>query len=121
MTFTVPGIPVPQARPRVMRGGWSYDPPKSKAAKKVVAMYAKLALLSNRDSILGAGCINRVSMSIRFHGARRNADLDNLYKLVTDACQEVLYANDSQIDHSECWRLPSNKGEERTEVEIKEL
>lgn len=121
MKFTVPGIPIPQGRARIMRGGWAFDPPKSRAAKNVVAMQAKLALLANRDSILGAGCLNRVSVVIHFYGARKNADLDNLYKLVTDACQDVLYANDSQIDHSECWRLLANKGEERTDVEIKEL
>jgi Holliday junction resolvase RusA-like endonuclease len=119
--FTVPGHPVPQGRPRVVRGGWAFDPKKSRDAKKVVATYAQIALVSLKPSYLGATSEWRLSVRIRFFGARKNADLDNCYKLVTDACQGVLYLNDSQIDHLECWRFPANKGEERTEVEVVNL
>lgn len=119
MTFTVPGIPIPQARPRVMRGGWAYDP--NKKDKKLVAQYAQFALQGPWRAILGPESIARLSILIKFFGARRNADLDNLYKLITDSCQGILYKNDSQIDHAAIWRHSASKGEERTEVDINVL
>lgn len=122
MNFTVWGKPVPQERPLVLKQGWTVDRPKSKKAKRLVAQVAQVALQGPWRAILGPKNQKvRLRITLRFFGAHPNADLDNLYKLVTDACQGVLYANDSQIDHAKIWRLSAEKGKERTEVELCKL
>lgn len=121
ITFTIPGKPVPKARPRVMRGGWTFTPKKTRDAESSVRLFATIALKQVKDSTLGPSCESRLFVSVICYGARLNADLDNLYKTITDACQGVLYKNDSQIDHAEILRQVSHKGQERTEVRIETL
>ena len=116
--FIIPGKPQPQERRVVRNRFWAYDPPKSAKAKKLVAQYALLSLQENGNTVFGPEFTGRLGVSLKCHGARLNADLDNLYKLVTDALQGLLYRNDSQIDKAEISRHPAHKGDERTEVEI---
>jgi len=118
MNFSVPGKPQPQQRRVVLSRFLAYDPPESKKAKKLVAQYAQIALQGAKDSFLGPYSERRVKVILRFYGARKNADLDNLYKLITDACQGILYKNDCQIDIAEIYRHPAIRNSERTEVEI---
>lgn len=121
LEFTIPATPQPQERPMVLRRGWTIERPKSRAAKKVVQLHAQNALRKQESSILGPECTARLSVNLQFFGARRNADLDNLYKLITDAMQGVLYKNDSQIDHARIWRHGSEKENARTEVSVMTL
>lgn len=121
MTFIVPGIPVPKARARVMRGGWSFTPKKTREAEERVRLFATVALKGVKDSILGPECKSRLYVRVIAFGARMNADLDNCYKLVTDAMQGLVYKNDSQIDQAEMLREPCEKGKERTEVTIEAI
>ncbi len=118
MKFMIPGKPQPQERPFFHHRFMATDRPKSRAAKKLVAQYAQLAIQASKPAILGPQNESRVKVILAFFGASLNADLDNMYKLVTDALQGVLYNRDSQIDVAEIWRHPSAKGQERTEVEI---
>lgn len=121
MTFSVPGVPVPKARPRIMRGGWAFTPKKTRDAETRVRLFATVALKEVQDSILGPHCVARIFVRCVFFGARKNADLDNLYKTVTDASQGLLYKNDSQIDHAEIVRQPCKKGVERTEITVEKI
>ena len=116
ITFTIPGKPVPKARARVMRAGWSYTPKKTVQAEALIRVIALASLKANRNQILGPLNTGRVFVSMIFFGARQNADLDNLFKLVTDACQGVFYKNDCQIDHAEIVRQSCAKGKEKTVV-----
>ena len=118
ITFTIPGIPIPKARPRVMKGGWTYTPKRTKDMEEYIRIIAQKVLKRTKDSILGPNCTEKLFVSVVFYGARSNADLDNLFKTVTDACQGVLYKNDSQIDDAHIVREDANKGEEHTYVQI---
>lgn len=121
MTFTIPVIPVPKARPRVMRGGWTFTPKKTRDAEQLVRFYAGMALKVAKDAAWGENFIDRLSMTILFFGARKNADIDNLAKTVMDSLQGFLFKNDCQVDHLELWRHPGEKGKEHTVVEVKVL
>lgn len=121
MMFTIYGIPIPQQRARVLRTGYAYDLPKCRQAKKLIAEIAVASRQANANPLFSPDSTARLTVTLKFFGARRNADLDNLYKLVADALQGVLYRNDSQIDHAEIWRHPANNGEERTEVIVNTL
>lgn len=121
MTFTIPGTPFPKQRARVMRGGWSFTPKKTVQAGNAIKLIAIASRQAHKDSILGPLNTQRMFCSVVFFGARQNADLDNLFKLVTDACQGVLYKNDCQIDQVEILRARCEKGNERTEVTIEAI
>lgn len=117
LSFTIPGIPIPQERPFVTRHG-TFDRKRSKDAKKVIAQYALYALCEAKSKTLGPECKSQISIIARFFGVRPNADIDNCYKLVSDAIQGVLFYNDSQIWHVHMHKLVCNKGDERTEIEV---
>jgi len=120
-TFTVPGIPVPKARARVNRAGWSFTPKRTMQAENAVRLIATMAQKRTETAFLGPNCEKRLYVCVKLYGARKNADLDNLYKLVTDACQGLLYKNDSQIDCALIYRFDCPKGQERTEVIIQSM
>jgi len=119
LKFTIPGRPVPQERPRVTRYG-AYDPTKSRKAKRVVAQYGLAELRRMRHDGFGPDYAGAVDMRIRFYGASPLADLDNLYKLVTDALQGVLYKSDAQIQSGEMQKFACIASEARTEIEVQE-
>ena len=61
-----------------------------------------------------------VHLMVSFHGARRNADLDNLLKSVFDALTGVILEDDSQVSSVTAARW--NRGEEkRTVIEVTRL
>lgn len=102
-------------------GFMATDRKESRLAKRLVAEYALVAIQSAKDQFWGPNTIARLAIGLKFFGARQNADLDNLYKLVLDACQGVLFKNDSQVDMAQITRHVCKKGEERTEVSISPL
>jgi Holliday junction resolvase RusA-like endonuclease len=116
VTFTIPGKPVPQERRVHIRGGWAYDPPKSRKAKQVVKLFALQARprafqVSDRS----------FSVNIFFYGPHWGADLDNLQKMVWDGMKGVFWKDDHQITRSYAQKVRCQKGEERTVVTIDEL
>jgi len=112
LTFTIPGTPQPQQRPRFTRQGSfvrTYDPPKSKAAKKVVSDVATMAAF---DAGLTEPMAGPVEVVVEFHmpipkssKARpddyhiKKPDLDNLIKLVLDGISDscAVWRDDSQV------------------------
>lgn len=115
--FVVPGRPIPQERPIVIRRGWTIDPPRSRKAKKVIAQYATASRQTHRFSVLEG----QVVLDVAFYGLRPNADLSNAVKLVEDALNGVLYKDDHQITILRAARYPVEKGKERTEITIGEV
>lgn len=108
--FTVPGRPVPMARPRVTAHG-TYTPKRCRDYKDTVRWVAKQAMKMNGGKPLeGALHIilqftfaipkswpkaKRLNGGLVGHTSR--PDWDNLSKSVTDACIGVVYNDDSQI------------------------
>ena len=112
--FVIPGEPVSQGRPRfATHGGFAraYDPKKSRDAKGVVKLCAQ-------EAIQKAGFVEPltgpIEMMIQFGIAlpksqyrkrkpvarqwrTKKPDLDNLMKLVKDACSGVIFLDDNQV------------------------
>jgi Holliday junction resolvase RusA-like endonuclease len=106
--FTVPGRPVPMARPRVTARG-TYTPKRCRDYKTAVAIAAKAAMRGKKP-LEGAVHIilqftflipkswpkvKRLNGGLVGHTSR--PDWDNLSKSVTDALIGIVYNDDSQI------------------------
>tara|TARA_B100000900_G_C20110679_1_gene525811 strand:- start:100 stop:549 length:450 start_codon:yes stop_codon:yes gene_type:complete len=112
--FTIPGEPVAQGRPRFStHGGFAraYDPKKSRDGKSVVKLCARDAVVeSGITDPLSGPLVMKVQFGIplpksayrkRTPVARswrtKKPDLDNLLKLIKDACSGIIYLDDNQI------------------------
>lgn len=99
--FTVPGRPVPKARPR-FGGGGVFTDKRTKEYEAAVKVKAKLALaLGKRAPIMPNAWPTdqryRVDLIMVFDDNRRR-DIDNCAKAILDAMNGVVYDDDSQID-----------------------
>lgn len=110
MRLVVPGKPVSQGRARVMRGGWAFDPVKSRKAKENIKMIAFAAHARPMDGNLRA--------NLSFYGANPLSDIDNLVKLVLDALQGICYANDRQIMRLQAAKIPYPAKDACTIIEL---
>lgn len=108
ISFEVPGVPVPQSRPRVSRYG-TYYPPKVKAYREYVSAIAKAAM-RGREPMQGALEMSCVFFFTPPKNTPKKAlsamygtyyigkkDTDNLVKGVADALIGICYVDDSQI------------------------
>jgi len=125
LTFTVPGPPVPKARARVTsrinidgkRDTHSFTPAKTKAYEKHVAIIAGAARSHLRQwPHLDAKARFGLSVSV-FRSAERG-DLDNFIKAVSDACNGVVWVDDSQVRVLRGMVDGCDKGRERVDVEV---
>jgi Holliday junction resolvase RusA-like endonuclease len=111
--FTVYGTPVAQGRPRFSsQGGFTraYDPKKSKDFKK----YVKLVAAENRPKKLLEGPVqlfirvykptlknfSKKKLAAAESGELRpltKPDVDNYVKGIKDACNQILWKDDSQV------------------------
>jgi crossover junction endodeoxyribonuclease RusA len=90
LMFTVPGEPVPKARPRVT-GARAYTPARTRQHERLIWVHALQAGV--RPVALGP-----VGMTIDFWLTRPDrSDLDNLAKTVLDALNGTAYADDRQV------------------------
>ena len=108
ISFTVPGVPVPQSRPRVSRYG-TYYPAKVKSYREYIATVAKAAMRGREPlrGALGMYCTffftppkstPKKTLSIMYGAYHtKKPDADNLVKAVQDAVNGICYADDSQI------------------------
>ena len=114
--FKIEGRAQPQGRPRAVRAGSGvrmYDPPKSRAYKQMVA--AKVRSYMNLNGIQTITEPLAVHLNFYFTPPKsytkkklklieegklhytKSVDADNLAKGVLDACNKILYKDDSQI------------------------
>ena len=113
LRFVVEGEPVPKGRPRF--AGHAYTPGRTRDAEEEVRIQALTATTGKSWFLLDG---YRYGVEMRFYrSTARPVDLDNLVKLATDACNGVLWLDDSQIVH---WvaRKERDRDNPRTEVRV---
>ena len=138
--LTIYGEPVPQGRPRFARmGGYvhAYDPAKSKNYKQLVRLWAtqQLKKLDGFKPFEGALCVDivfylhipsswnkkkRIEASQGVTRPIKKPDLDNLYKSITDALNELLWSDDAIITDAHI-RKRYTSDMARTEIVVKEV
>jgi Holliday junction resolvase RusA-like endonuclease len=110
ISFTIPGTPVPQGRPRVTSTGHAYYDAKTKEYRQKVKECAIVAQ-NGAEPLTGAlamfvDCVLPIPASwpkhrqqAALHGMwhTNRPDADNLCKAVADSCNGILYDDDSQI------------------------
>lgn len=102
--LTVPGKPLPKARPRTVRKGdriMTYTPKETVAWEKTVKLVAQ-ATCSRASWKPTRG---RVSLTAQFVGLHPLTDLDNAVKAIQDALNGVAYVDDRQIDELHAERV----------------
>lgn len=94
MTVTVPGDPVPKARPRYVKNG-VYTPRRTSERERVLTLSFRRARVErNEHDELGVRITFRAS-------TRQRRDIDNCVKLVLDAANGVVWRDDVQVVHLE--------------------
>lgn len=115
--FTVPGKPVPKGRPRVMRGGWTFTPKKTKQQENLIRMIA----LSKRQAMRVVAMGGSFRLSVIAYGANKLADWDNIGKLCSDSLNGVFWVDDRQVIDARVLKLSCPAGQERTEIRVESI
>lgn len=119
ITFTVPGQPRTKGRPRFNpRTGRARTPESTrKAEERIVEQYIVTGYqVDPQDWPV------EFDLTLRFYlrtGPLQKWDMDNGEKLILDALNGAVWADDSQIWHVEKWRY-YNSNLPRTAIEIRE-
>lgn len=113
--FTVPGRPIPKGRPRSGQGT-TYTPKRTTEAEHTVAGYAMAARVNARVGVFNEPLGVRLVFVIP--DRRSLADIDNLAKLILDACNNVLWTDDQLIVHLDIHRLIDPESEGSTRIEV---
>lgn len=109
--FTVYGEPVAKGRPRFTKQGRTYTPKKTHDYESEVAMMAKTAMGTAEPLETPVAIYVYVTFPIPksyskkrteacLNGSERHTkrpDLDNIVKAITDAINDIVYKDDSQI------------------------
>lgn len=105
----IPGVPVPKARPRVTRGGFTYTPKKTRDYEQLVKDIYSLKGEYLGESAIVAEIDLYFPIPKSYLKKRRQAilngeekyikkpDLDNCIKSILDALNGIAYKDDSQI------------------------
>lgn len=131
--FTIPGIPIPKARPRVVRGH-AFTPKKTKDYEALVKDVYKLTVgeyLGDSAIVATIDLYFPIPESYSKSKKRRIADgeikhtkrpdVDNCAKAILDALNEVAYKDDAQIVESRITKHYAVDGETRAEVVLEEV
>lgn len=110
--FTIPGRPVSWKRVKRGRYGQVYDP--NVKIKRLIGFYALKGRVQACEALLKCP----VALRIEFLGPKYRADVDNLAKLILDALNGVIYADDSQVISLEVAKRPAAENPE-TRVEVR--
>lgn len=116
IAFTVPGEPVAKGRAKFARRGSfvaTYTPEKTARYENLVKLAAEAAMIATRYSVLEGPLELRVfavrSIPASWSGKKQRLaqagelipttkpDLDNIVKAVKDACNKVVWRDDSQV------------------------
>lgn len=134
ISFTIPGTPVPQGRPRVTRTGHAYYDEKTKEYRERVKQCA-IASQNGCDSLTGALAMivdctfpvpdswpkykRQEALKGKWHIVR--PDASNILKGIEDSLNGIVYDDDSQIVVSMCFKHYGAEPETRVTVfELKE-
>lgn len=131
--FTIPGIPVPKARPRVVRGH-AFTPKKTKDYETLVQDVYNLTVgeyLGDSAIVVMIDLYFPIPESYSKSKRKRIADgeikhtkrpdVDNCAKAILDALNEVAYKDDAQIVESRITKHYAIDGEVRAEVMLEEV
>lgn len=131
--FTIPGVPVPKARPRVVRGH-AFTPKKTKDYETLVKDVYNLTVgeyLGDSAIVATIDLYFPIPESYSKSKKRRIADgeikhtkrpdVDNCAKAILDALNEVAYKDDAQIVESHITKHYAVDGNERAEVVLEEV
>ena len=95
MKITVQIDAIPQGRPRFYRGV-AVDPPKCKKFKQDFALLIKSQY--HDDPLNDSVCVSiKIYRNFNKSTNKRYGDIDNLAKAILDACNGILWRDDSQI------------------------
>jgi Holliday junction resolvase RusA-like endonuclease len=111
LVFTVGGPPVPWQRTQT-RGGQRFTPKRQRAYQSLVALHASMAITRK---VWPSASTFAVELDVYQQDARRR-DLDNFAKTVGDACNGVLWDDDSQIVE---WRLRKHIDRAQPRIEVR--
>jgi Holliday junction resolvase RusA-like endonuclease len=120
LSFTIPGVPVPQARARAGKGGRHYTPEKSRRYMSHVAGCAfRAALLAGatweRRGRGPFGC------TIDVYRSANRGDADNFAKAIKDGISQAGVWADDRYVTALITRLHLDRAHPRCEVEIRRL
>lgn len=131
--FTVPGRPVPMARPRVTAHG-TYTPKRCRDYKTAVAIAAKAAMQGKEPMEGALSCDIQLWYAVpksytqgkklaAQHNiirpiGRNSGDADNHAKAIMDACTGIVWRDDSQVVKLSVMKLYGN---ERAEITVREV
>ena len=110
--FEVPGIPVAKGRARSTSTGHHYTPAKTVAYESTVALFARQAMGSARpmEGPLRLSIVATWPVPASWSKKRREAafwktgkpDADNIAKTIGDACNAIVWLDDSQVVQLHC-------------------
>lgn len=109
--IVIPGKPIGKGRPRFNKNGRAFTPKETRDHEALIAWHAKAAM--NRQPPLDGPVTARFRFVLP---DRRRRDLDNLIKLAADACNEIVYFDDTQIHRIEATKETGDNP--RTEIVI---
>lgn len=107
--FTIPMRPVPKARARVTKRGFTYTPKRTADAEKVVANYARQYIKAPLEGPVAMVLEFVYAVSASWPKKKKedalsgrlcmitHPDLDNICKLIIDALNGIGYNDDQQI------------------------
>ena len=113
--FSVSGAPVGKQRPRMTKRGHTYTPQKTVDAEKRVSAAAWQAMVLAGYTVTAKPVVVTLEIEAPIPkswtkrdklAAELNAikpsrpDLDNVLKLVLDACNRLVYHDDAQVHHA---------------------
>ncbi|WP_027717467.1 RusA family crossover junction endodeoxyribonuclease [Desulfovirgula thermocuniculi] len=112
-TLTVPGRPVPKARPRVGKNGAVYIPRRCRDYEAKVAALARKAFRAPYEG--------PVALSVKVYLAGPGGDLDNYVKSIADALNGVAWRDDGQVVRIKAEKRAAPRSEERAEITVRRL
>lgn len=131
--FTIPGVPIPKARPRIVRGH-AFTPKKTKDYEALVQDVYNLTVgeyLGDSAIVATIDLFFPIPKSYSKSKRRRIAegkikhtkrpDVDNCAKAILDALNEVAYKDDAQVVESRITKNYAIDGEARAEVQLEEV
>lgn len=117
VAFVIPGRPVAKGRPRYdSTTRRTYTPAATEEAEATLAGYVVIGM---QRAGLRVPFDEPLGVRLTFvMPTRQRVDLDNLGKLVLDSLNDVLWADDSLIEHLEMFRVVERNAPGRTRIEV---